>query len=317
SEELFKAVVHHSPIGIAITDEMGNLIEFNDSMANILGYSRSELKSMNFEEFTHKEDLEKEWRLIKEMISGRRKDYRIRKRYIHKDGHYIWVDVISSLVFVKEGYPTFGFGFIQDITEDIKAEKELKEERDRSEFYKDLLAHDMGNILNNIKSSIDLIRIQKEEKLNSINTSEMLNIVENQIMRGTSLISNVRKLSKFEKLSSKTVEINLQDILNKAIIEIKGIYLSKKVEISTKIPKQPIFIKAGELLFDVFSNIMLNSIIHNNREPILISIKISELKENNRNYVKIEFQDNAFGIEDYRKKSYWKNRNYLAFEMDV
>lgn len=50
----------------------------------------------------------------------------------------------------------------------------------------------------------------------------------------------------------------------------------------------------------MFSNIISNSIIHNNRRAILISIKVIELKKNNTHYVKIEFRDIRIGIENDR-----------------
>ena len=63
-----------------------------------------------------------------------------------------------------------------------------------------------------------------------------------------------------------------------------------------------IYILGNDLLQDVFENILINSIVHNNNRKITISILISEFEEKEVRYYKLEFIDNGVGIEDSRKE---------------
>jgi len=122
SEERFRMTVHRSPIGVGIVDSAGNLTDCNAALANMVGYSRKELLRLNFADFTHPDDLTREQRLIKEMWQEKTSEYRMEKRYIHKDGHTVWVDVVASLFKGESGALEFGFAFVQDITERRRAE---------------------------------------------------------------------------------------------------------------------------------------------------------------------------------------------------
>ncbi len=127
SEERFEEVVRRSPIGIAIVDSGGQLVDCNEAIAHLLGFTREELLTLNFEDFTHPEDLEAEWPLIDELWSGKSDEYRMTKRYIHKDGRTVWVDVAASLVRDRAGEPRLGFAFVQDITKRKQTEEALRD----------------------------------------------------------------------------------------------------------------------------------------------------------------------------------------------
>jgi PAS domain S-box-containing protein len=131
SEERFRMTIQRSPIGVGIVDDEGNLTDCNTALAEMIGYSKEELSSLSFEDFTHPDDLEREWQLIEELWDEETTQYRMEKRYIHKDGHTIWVDVAASLFKDERGGLAFGFAFVQDITERWKAEKALRESEER------------------------------------------------------------------------------------------------------------------------------------------------------------------------------------------
>ena len=47
SEERFRDIFNLSPVGIALTDEVGNILEMNDAMLDTFGYSPGEVRRMN------------------------------------------------------------------------------------------------------------------------------------------------------------------------------------------------------------------------------------------------------------------------------
>lgn len=127
SEERFQEVIQQSPIGMAVVDSQGELIDCNQAMEGIVGYTRDEMVTLNYEDFTHPEDLEKERRLIEALWTRDRDQYQLIKRYIHKDGHLVWVEVVASVIRDQDGRLSLGFAFVQDITDRVRSQKELAE----------------------------------------------------------------------------------------------------------------------------------------------------------------------------------------------
>ncbi len=127
--KLFKAVFNDSGIGIALVNLNGKLFRLNNFFCDLLGYSEKEMLSMTFPEFTHPDDLEKDWDLFSEMVDGRRDYYSIDKRYFHRNGEVVWVSLAVSAVYNKAEELDYVIAMVQDVTEEKKSltEKEEKE----------------------------------------------------------------------------------------------------------------------------------------------------------------------------------------------
>lgn len=172
----------------------------------------------------------------------------------------------------------------------------------RAEFYKDLFTHDINNILQNILSGIELLEIGLAPLEIPEEIQETYYIIRDQVLKGVHLVSNVRKLSKLDKISTSMEKSEIFSILDKSIHYIEGSFKNRALQISVNSAINSFYITCNELMEDVFENILTNSIRHNENKPINIEIHISELKEKEVNYVRIEFRDNSIGIEDRRKE---------------
>ncbi len=204
----------------------------------------------------------------------------------------------------------------RDISENKKIEQELKESEERyrnaydnADFYKDLLAHDVGNIFNNINASVQLMKIWKEDKDASEKEGNMIAIIKQQLERGASLISNVRKLSEIEEEEMSLKPIDVKKVLEKSIEDIRSRFHERETEINFKAVQEITNVVGGELLIDAFENLLINGVIHNDSEIIRLWIKLSKVRQEGKNFVKIEFKDNGLGIIDNRKKNIYE-RNY-------
>jgi len=184
-----------------------------------------------------------------------------------------------------------------------KKDEILREEYEKSQFFKELLAHDIGNIMNNIKSSIELIKMKSSPKSILVREKKLVNLIVKQIERCNSLISNVRKISQLEDLNQSSKKINLKELLDSIIERIENSYSTLDLEIKTVNLTEKNNVKAGSLLLEAFENIVLNAIVHNQSNKIQIEINVSRLTENDEKWIKIEFKDNGVGIPNERKES--------------
>jgi PAS domain S-box-containing protein len=135
SEEKFRAIFEQNPIGIImVRDSDLIIINSNNSFENMIGYSREELKKISIADISLHDEMKKELKLIRRLISNKRENYKIEKRFITKSGKIIWVEIISSLVKNTNSEPLYLLSLIDNITEKRIAENALKlsEERFRN-----------------------------------------------------------------------------------------------------------------------------------------------------------------------------------------
>lgn len=166
----------------------------------------------------------------------------------------------------------------------------------RTNFYKNLFAHDINNIFQNIISSLELYEMEKE------NVQKYHDMIQSQIIRGEKLVKNVIKLTELDNFEKELKSVDLAKTLKKSISFLKESYSNKNIRINQETPNYPIKLKANELINDVFENILINAVKYNQKDPIKIEIKASKTKKNDKKYAKIEIIDNGIGISPSRRE---------------
>lgn len=126
SETRFRNVFEKSFTGMAIANLDGSLLEVNNSLSQLLGYTRQEMLGMNIGDITHHDDLMLERSFLQEIQCGTRNDYRMCKRYLNKSGEILWGDLFVTAIPDAHGDAVNAIGIIVDITERKRAEAELR-----------------------------------------------------------------------------------------------------------------------------------------------------------------------------------------------
>lgn len=130
SERHFRDIFDHAPIGMAITSPAGHLVEVNDSLCMLLGYSREELHDKGFREITHPDDTANSEEFFRQLIAGEINFYRLEKRYLHKDGTPVWALLSVSLQRNISAQPLHAVAQIIDIGA-IRAARDALAESER------------------------------------------------------------------------------------------------------------------------------------------------------------------------------------------
>jgi diguanylate cyclase (GGDEF)-like protein/PAS domain S-box-containing protein len=125
ARERFAGAFDHAAIGMALVAPDGRWLQVNESLCGILGYSREELLGRTFQDITHPDDLDADLELVKSTLAGEREGYEMQKRYIHADGHAVWVQLNVSLVRNGGGGPLYFISQVQDITDRKRSLEEL------------------------------------------------------------------------------------------------------------------------------------------------------------------------------------------------
>ncbi len=122
SEELFRATFEQAAVGIARVAPDGTFLELNQKFCDIVGYTRSQMLSLNFQDITHAEDLNADLDYLHQVLAGEIATYSMEKRYIRKDRSLQWVNLTVSLVREVSGEAKYFISVIEDINGRKKAE---------------------------------------------------------------------------------------------------------------------------------------------------------------------------------------------------
>ena len=123
SEEKFRLLVEHAPVGISISNLDGKFQAVNKAYCDIIGYSNNELLNMTFMELTVEEFRKSTIMTIDKLFEERIEEERVEKQYIRKDGKIIDVVIHTAIKRDADGKPEYLIGLLQDITETKKEEK--------------------------------------------------------------------------------------------------------------------------------------------------------------------------------------------------
>ena len=133
----------NAAIGMAVVSLDGSWLQVNEALCKLLGYSEQELRAMSFQRLTHADDLRHVQSYIQRVIEGYIQSHEQEKRYIHEQGHTVWVQWHVSLLKESESGTKRLFFQVQDITDRKLAEEKLTQDTltglpNRARFY-DLL----------------------------------------------------------------------------------------------------------------------------------------------------------------------------------
>lgn len=125
-EQDFRAIFEQAGLGIAHVDCSGRYLRVNQRFCDMLGYSEAELLQRSFRDITHRDDLHKDCHKHSALFDGRLSHFTHEKRYVHKDGRCLWVNLSASLLRDHQGTVVGDIAIIEDISDRKRSEDELR-----------------------------------------------------------------------------------------------------------------------------------------------------------------------------------------------
>lgn len=304
----YQNILENMGEGYYEVDLKGTYIKVNRKYCEIIGYTKKELLGNNFREFFDKKTQTEFIARFKEIYeteipippSTRLKVTSKRKKTIHFEG---FIDLIYDSKGNKVGF----YGFAHDISDGVKAEEKLKKAYNLLNILKDVFVHDINNILQNIKSAVQLMDInldQNKQEVDREKIVDLTDIINIQVKRAEKISSDVRKISRFDKSNFVFERIDLREALKTAKNYILKSFPERNIEIKIYGERPKYYIKSNDLINNVFENILINAIKYNNEEVVEIEIKIFDQESS----VKIEFIDNGIGIPGEKKEKIFQSK---------
>jgi PAS domain S-box-containing protein len=127
SEEKSRYLIKHAPTGIYEVDFNGPKFKsVNDTMCQMLGYTKEELLALNPFELLDEESKERFRERIRKILAGERVDTSVEYVALGKNGRKLWVVLYTKFIH-KDGIAVRAIVVAHDITERKRAEEALRE----------------------------------------------------------------------------------------------------------------------------------------------------------------------------------------------
>jgi two-component system, cell cycle sensor histidine kinase and response regulator CckA len=207
SEERFRATFEQAAAGMGYTTLEGRYVRVNQRFCDIVGYTRDELLARTFQDITHPDDLERDLLAQRQLLAGELQTLAREKRYLHKDGSVVWIDLTVSMLREPSGEPKYLIAVVQDITARKQLEQELFHAQ-RMEGVGQLaggIAHDFNNLLTVIsgRSHLALEKLQPADPLR-----RDLDLIQKTAKRAAALTRQLLAFSRKQVLQPRVVDPN-------------------------------------------------------------------------------------------------------------
>lgn len=269
SEELFRTAFESAVIGVCMVNQDGRFMSVNKTLVNMLGYTLEELGQVTLNSITHPDDITIGDEILAQLISGESNRAIFEKRYIHKQGHVVWLNISTGIVRKQHDNLKYFVSYIQDITERKKSEEELiiaKEKAEESDRLKTAFLHNISHeIRTPMNSIVGFSGFLNEPGLMPEKRSEFAEIIIQSSNQLLSIITDIINIATIEagQVKIKESELNLNAKMKYLYDEFspkaqkQNISLSYKTNLSD--PDSTI-ITDGTKLTDVLLNLIGNSI---------------------------------------------------------
>lgn len=298
SEERFRSTFEQAAVGIAHISMEGRFLRINKKFCKIVGYSVEEMLAKSFQDITHPDDLGNDLVLFQQVLDGVRANYSLDKRYIHKKGEVIWINLTTGLLRDEAGNPTYFVSVVKDISLRKQAELKLIGYQNRLKALRSQLsnAEDVertriaAELHDSIGQTLALCRIQlarskklsESEKLTAILDEISASMIE-VIQQTQGLVFDLRSPLLYEL----GLDVAIADWLERRLKRKHGINFDFNRD--DNIPAIKDYV--ASLLFRNFKELMTNSIKHG------MASKISVILENKGKDLLLVVEDDGIGFD--------------------
>jgi len=270
SEQRFRATFEQAAVGIAHAGLDGHFLRVNNRFCDLLGYTRAELLTVTFREFTHPDDLPASLDGLRRLVAGEIPAVTMDKRYLRKDGSQLWVSLTVSLVRDGAGAPDYCIAVAEDISRRKRVEAKFRRltanletrvheavaareaaqtraaHAERMQALGQLaggIAHDFNNVLQGVQGAAALIERRAGDQAA---VRRLARLAIEAIERGSSITRRLLAFGRRSDLRAEAVDVTaLLSDLREILAPTLGASIDVRVGTGAGVP--PLFADKGQL----------------------------------------------------------------------
>jgi PAS domain S-box-containing protein len=311
AEERWRLTIDNAPVGIALVSLEGQFLRVNQALCRILGYSAEELLELDFQQLTHLDDLDTDLHYLKQLVAGEIPSYRMRKRYLHAEGHHVWADLSVSLVRDGRGKPLHFVSHVADLTEEVQAasrieeiNRELSEQKillERSnadlEAFAMLASHDLQAPLATIRGYMELLETTYDDVFDE-RATEWVDRITQAADRMSQLVDSLLDFSR-TGATRERVLVPVSELVEEVRHDLSQLIAEADAEVVV-LPGAPAVLADRSRLRQVLQNLIQNSLKH--RHPDRAPRCEVSTEEREADWL-VTVTDNARGIPAEHRES--------------
>ncbi|MBD2569999.1 PAS domain-containing protein [Anabaena lutea] len=318
SEQRYRILVTHAPVGIFQTDNQGNCSYINPRCSELTGMSMLEALGKGWIQALHPDDQEKimtEWNSA--IQQGR--TFSMEYRYCKPNGEIIWVSGQAVALANEAGEILRYFGTVMDITARKQAEEELtlknlalEEAKRQAETANQAKSEFLANMSHEIRTPMNAILGFADLLQSAVTEAPIAAYVEAITTSSRTLLALINDILDLSKIEAGKLELHYEPIDLRALIQeiiqifnptatAKNLILRSNIE--DTLP-QAIYIDEIRLRQILF-NVVGNALKFTEKGHIQISIRAHPYCTNNvgKIWLEIAVEDTGIGIERSQQKS--------------
>ncbi len=249
----FRRISEISPYAIILVDqETGEITDANRAAEEIIGSDREDIIGREY--LTIHPEVYRE--RVQEIFDEEDPSFSSEYDILNAEGERVPVEIRTSTL--ELGSKSIRFLALNDISK-------RKEAEEREEFLHSLLRHDLKNKMQISKGFLQLLEEADLEERYDRSVEKALDSFE----EGMEIIEKVRKVRGIEQ--DVVREIDIDEEIGKTIEEYRAEAEEHGMKISLELPENRTKVKGGDLLSEVFSNLVGNCIEHSGGHEIKVS----------------------------------------------
>lgn len=312
SEKKYRDVIENSLAIITTHNLEGKFISVNPMASELFGYSEAELINRSISDFLPEQDkLFFESNYLKKIQTGKQLSGTF--RVLHKDGHIVYT-LFNNFLKEEPGKEPYVIGFAVDISERIKAEKELKLAKKVTEELAQSKQNFLANMSHEIRTPMNAIMgMAAELGKTALNNDQrfFLETIRSASDNLLVIINDILDLSKIEagKLVLEKIGFQLEQVVKRAMqvmkhkAEEKGLHFTNSFY-DTRIAN--VLIGDPYRINQVILNLLSNAIKFTEKGGVDITCTLSVNSANSQT-VRITVSDTGIGMdEEFASKIFHK-----------
>ena len=294
SAEWIQSLLRTAMDGFWLTDLQGRILEVNEALCRMTGYSAQELLTMGISDLEASEDAAETAAHLQKVIELG--EDRFESQHRHKDGSIFDVEISVQFRPVEGGRMV---AFLRNITDRKQVELALKQReadlQDRNEEltrFTYTVSHDLKSPLVTISTflgylEMDLLKPDPTDLLKDVS------FIRNAAEKMSRLLDELLALSRVGRQRNPPVDIPLQSVVNEALALVAG--RIKTHEVSVEVTDAPLILHGDHVrLVEVFQNLVDNACKFMGKQPAPhIEIGVDDRHEERVIFVR----DNGIGID--------------------
>ncbi len=206
---------------------------------------------------------------------------------------------VRLIPIIKEGTVVQVVSVIRNVTQEHRAQEQVKTAAETSMLYLDLLGHDIRNHLQGLIIGVEFLRHLELGP----EASTMMEFMLDVISRAKALIAKVHATP--DLLTEPLSKVSLTSAILDSISLMTDKYPDVIFDLDMSVKSA--YVRAGQYLTYLFMNLLENAIVHNSRRERKVWVS---LKESSNGY-DLTISDNGNGLPDDRKEALFNpNRRF-------